>query len=106
MLGASSESHQLDTGNPAETPALTPLAPVAAAPRPGVLTRFADRWGISRRSLIAGILLPIAAVVVVLISIGVAPADQRVAIVLSAVVAAAAGLSSTAIGVYGGVLVP
>jgi uncharacterized membrane protein YfcA len=36
----------------------------------------------------------------------VAPGDERTLIILSTLVAVAAGLSSTAIGVYGGVLVP
>jgi uncharacterized membrane protein YfcA len=60
----------------------------------------------SRRALAAGILLPLFAVAVIATTIGVAPDDQRSTIFFASLIALAAGLSSTAIGVYGGVLVP
>jgi uncharacterized membrane protein YfcA len=67
---------------------------------------WAERVGVSRRTLIAGIVLPIISLIVIATTVAVAPADQRTLIILSSLVAVAAGLSSTAIGVYGGVLVP
>jgi uncharacterized membrane protein YfcA len=70
------------------------------------LDAWAERIGVSRRTLIAGIVLPIISLVVIATTVVVAPADQRTLIILSSLVAVAAGLSSTAIGVYGGVLVP
>jgi len=80
------------------------------APRPAtdgsLLDRLAQRIGVSRRTLAAGILLPVIALVIIAVTTGVAPADQRATIVLASLVGVAAGLSSTAIGVYGGVLVP
>lgn len=53
-----------------------------------------------------GILLPFLAIVVIIATIGIAPTDQRSTIFFASLIAFAAGLSSTAIGVYGGVLVP
>jgi uncharacterized protein len=68
--------------------------------------RLANRLEVSRRTLIAGIVLPIIASLIVVTILIVAPAEERGTIFFSTLVAAAAGLSSTAIGVYGGVLVP
>jgi uncharacterized membrane protein YfcA len=82
----------------------------ASGSRPGAANsafdRLAARLEVSRRTLIAGTLLPVVAVIIVGVVIGVAPAEERGTIFFSTLVAAAAGLSSTAIGVYGGVLVP
>ncbi len=70
------------------------------------LDAWADKVGVSKRTLIAGIVLPVISLIVIATTIVVAPTDQRMLIILSSLVAIAAGLSSTAIGVYGGVLVP
>jgi len=81
----------------------------AAADRPQDgegLTAFGRHWNISRRTIFLGTFLPVVALIVVSAVLIVAPADQRTVIFFSTVVALAAGLSSTAIGVYGGVLVP
>ncbi|HEY8134917.1 MAG TPA: sulfite exporter TauE/SafE family protein [Candidatus Limnocylindrales bacterium] len=67
---------------------------------------WAERIGVSRRTLIAGIVLPIISLIAICVTFALAPADQRGLIFFSTLVALAAGLSSTAIGVYGGVLVP
>jgi uncharacterized membrane protein YfcA len=72
----------------------------------GFLDRLSARSGMSKAALSTGALLPFLAVIVIIGTIGVAPADERVTIILASLVAVAAGLSSTAIGVYGGVLVP
>lgn len=50
--------------------------------------------------------VPVLAVVVIAATVIVAPSEERPLILLASLVAAAAGLASTAIGVYGGVLVP
>jgi uncharacterized membrane protein YfcA len=70
------------------------------------LDAWARRIGVSRRTLIAGIVLPILSVIAIAVTFTVAPAEERGLILFSTLVALAAGLSSTAIGVYGGVLVP
>lgn len=70
------------------------------------LDAWAARIGVSRRTLVAGIVLPIISLIAIAITFAIAPADERGLIFLSTLVALAAGLSSTAIGVYGGVLVP
>src|SRR5512146_3049044 len=70
------------------------------------LDAWAERLGISRRTLIAGIVLPVLSLIAIAATLVAAPGDDRTLIVLSTLVAVAAGLSSTAIGVYGGVLVP
>jgi uncharacterized membrane protein YfcA len=50
--------------------------------------------------------VPAVAIIVILATAIVAPPEERPLILLATLVAAAAGLASTAIGVYGGVLVP
>lgn len=70
------------------------------------LDAWAERIGVSRRTLIAGIALPVVSLIAIAVTFAVAPADERGLIFFSTLVALAAGLSSTAIGVYGGVLVP
>jgi uncharacterized membrane protein YfcA len=70
------------------------------------LDAWAEKLGVSRRTLIAGMVLPLISLIVIAATFFVAPTDQRMLIILSSLVAIAAGLSSTAIGVYGGVLVP
>src|SRR4051812_43417813 len=72
----------------------------------GFLDRLSARSGMSKATLSAGALLPFLAIVVILAVIGIAPDDQRSTIFFASLIAVAAGLSSTAIGVYGGVLVP
>ena len=70
------------------------------------LDAWAARIGVSRRALVAGIVLPLISLIAIVTTFTVAPADERGLILFSTLVALAAGLSSTAIGVYGGVLVP
>jgi hypothetical protein len=82
-------------------------ADVATAPEAtGLLNRISVRSGMSPRTLFVGGLLPVISTVVILGVILVAPTTERSTIFLASVVALAAGLSSTAVGVYGGVLVP
>lgn len=90
------------------TPAATDAAGLATPDetRPGRLKRLSASTGMSPRTIVAGTVLPLVALVVIVGTIGVAPADQRTTIFFATVVGLAAGLSSTAIGVYGGVLVP
>jgi len=77
-----------------------------ASPDSSRFDRWAERIGVSRRTLIAGIALPIISFIAIAVTFVIAPADERGLIFFSTLVALAAGLSSTAIGVYGGVLVP
>jgi len=58
------------------------------------------------RRFLANVVLPIIGVVVIVTTLVVAPADERTLIFLASLVAMAAGLAATSIGVYGGVLVP
>jgi uncharacterized membrane protein YfcA len=80
------------------------MAPEAASQ--SRLDTWAEKLGVSKRTLIAGMVLPLISLIVIATTFFVAPTDQRMLIILSSLVAIAAGLSSTAIGVYGGVLVP
>lgn len=61
--------------------------------------------GLSMHTLLHRV-LPVVATIVIVSTILVAPADERVTIILATGVALLAGLASTSIGVYGGVLVP
>jgi hypothetical protein len=60
----------------------------------------------SRRTLLVGIALPLVCLAVIAATIIAAPPSEHSTIFFATLVALAAGLSSTAIGVYGGVLVP
>jgi hypothetical protein len=71
-----------------------------------LLDRLATRIGIKRRTLLIGLALPVAGIAVVAATVAAAPPSESYLIVFATLVAVAAGLSSTAIGVYGGVLVP
>lgn len=82
-----------------------PAQPTTTADGPS-FGGLARRLSVSRRTLLIGILLPVIAAVVVAATMLLAPADERPRIFFATLVAVAAGLSSTAIGVYGGVLVP
>ncbi len=62
--------------------------------------------GILSRGTFVTRVLPVASLVVVLIVLIAAPADERPTIILATLIAMGAGLASTSIGVYGGVLVP
>lgn len=74
--------------------------------RPTILARLAARIGIRPRTLLIGIAVPLGALAIVAVTVFAAPPEETSVIVFSTLVAVAAGLSSTAIGVYGGVLVP
>jgi uncharacterized membrane protein YfcA len=65
-----------------------------------------ERLGMGPRTLLAAVLLPLACLVLIVATLVLAPPDERPLLFAATLVAMAAGLSSTAIGVYGGVLVP
>src|SRR5512132_3333761 len=71
-----------------------------------LLDRMAAAAGVKRRTMLIGLALPVAGLAIVAATAAAAPPTETAVIVLATVVAVAAGLSSTAIGVYGGVLVP
>src|SRR5690242_5005933 len=82
-------------------------ADVAPVPQPTSLgDRIAARSGMTPRTLFVGALLPVISTIVIVAVILVAPTTEKSTIFLASIVALAAGLSSTAVGVYGGVLVP
>jgi uncharacterized membrane protein YfcA len=86
-----------------------PLDPARPAPADVPATRFRDlaRGSLSnRRTFIAGIVVPVVAVVALIITLLLAPAGENRNILFSFLIAVAAGLAATSIGVYGGVLVP
>jgi uncharacterized protein len=74
-------------------------APATATPAEATSTGIA--WGPLTTRLV-----PVVAGIVIAATALLAPPDERPIILLATLVAAAAGLASTAIGVYGGVLVP
>ena len=78
---------------------MTPVEPQAAA------TTSTTTGGFNRGMLFTRV-MPAVCLLVILATLVAAPADERVTIVLATLVAMGAGLASTSIGVYGGVLVP
>jgi uncharacterized membrane protein YfcA len=94
------------------TPPENPLAgapadrAIAEAPAPSLIERFHAASGLAKLGVGAVIAVPIVCIVAIVATGIVAPAAERPTIFWASLVAIAAGLSSTAIGVYGGVLVP
>ena len=82
------------------------IAPTPAPVISGRIATIASRTGMSVRTIRIGIGLPVICVILIAGTLAAAPVSERPVIVLASLVALAAGLSSTAIGVYGGVLVP
>lgn len=93
-----------------DRPTTTHAVVEPAAPTPpaglGRMDRLALQTDMSRRTILAGIVLPIICLIAIGATYVVAPPAEHSTIIFGALVALAAGLSSTAIGVYGGVLVP
>jgi len=58
------------------------------------------------KAFIASVVLPVLCAVAILATLVLAPADEKWMVFWASAVAIAAGISATAIGVYGGVLVP
>lgn len=65
-----------------------------------------ERMGLGPRAFLAAIGLPLVCLALIVVTLVLAPPEERPMVFLATLVAMAAGLSSTAIGVYGGVLVP
>lgn len=70
------------------------------------VTRFRKRLHVGPRLFAASIAALIIGVIVVVVALAVAPSDERGLVLGSSVVALAAGVALTSVGVYGGVLVP
>jgi uncharacterized membrane protein YfcA len=70
------------------------------------LDAWADKLGVSRRTLLLGSVLPLISLMLIVGTLVIAPDDQRGLIVVSALVAVAAGIAVSSVGVFGGVLVP
>jgi uncharacterized membrane protein YfcA len=68
--------------------------------------RIHERMGMRPRAFLAAVVLPVACLVLIVVTLVLAPPDERLILLAGTAVAMAAGLASTAIGVYGGVLVP
>lgn len=64
------------------------------------------RIDLRTRTFVATVVLPVVCLVLILGTIAVAPAAERVTIGWASLIAIASGLAASSIGVYGGVLVP
>jgi uncharacterized protein len=62
--------------------------------------------GLTVRRFLATVVLPIGGIAVILVTLLLAPPEDRLTIFLASLIAMASGLAATSIGVYGGVLVP
>lgn len=96
------------TAAPSEDPLGGPAADPAAdaAPGPNLIERFHAASGWAKLGVGAVIAIPVLCLLAIVVTAILAPASERPSIFFASVVAITAGLSSTAIGVYGGVLVP
>lgn len=90
-----------NTTVPATLPADRPASPASSR-----FDALAGRFGVTRRALVVGAVLPVISVLLVAGTLVLAPGDQRGLIIVSTVVALAAGIAVSSVGVYGGVLVP
>ena len=82
------------------------LATTAVNVGGGGIDHIRQALGMTPRAFAVAVILPLFCLILIVATLVAAPSDERVTIALATIVAAAAGLSSTAIGVYGGVLVP
>jgi len=97
----------MTVGDPDSTATAVPLPPAApAAPADSRATSIRKRTGMTPRAFAAAVGLPFLCAIAILGTLVLAPADERWLVFWSSVIAIAAGLSATSIGVYGGVLVP
>src|SRR5690349_13342260 len=64
------------------------------------------RLGLRTGVFVATVVLPLVCLLLILVTLYAAPASERAAIGWASLIAVASGLAATAIGVYGGVLVP
>jgi uncharacterized membrane protein YfcA len=62
--------------------------------------------GMTVRRFLVTVLLPVFGIVAIVLALVLAPSEDRIVILLASIIAMAAGLAATSIGVYGGVLVP
>ena len=81
----------------------SPAATIAEAPP--AMSVSMDARSVSRGVLVTRV-MPGVCLLIILVTLVLAPASERSTIVFGTLVAMGAGLASTAIGVYGGVLVP
>jgi uncharacterized membrane protein YfcA len=89
--------------------------PVPSAPRtrtwieayePMLVKKTRKRLGVGPRTFAVSGLALLASIVVIGIAVAVAPADQRDLVLAATLLAFAAGIALTSVGVYGGILVP
>jgi uncharacterized membrane protein YfcA len=85
---------------------LSPEVAATGAPAIGLIARFNAASGLAKLGVGAVIAVPFICLAAIVGTGILAPASERPTIFWASLVAIAAGLSSTAIGVYGGVLVP
>jgi uncharacterized membrane protein YfcA len=76
------------------------------AKEPLVVRKTRKRLGVGPRTFVASGVALVASVVIIGISLALAPADQRDLLLAASLLAFGAGIALTSVGVYGGVLVP
>ncbi len=65
-----------------------------------------ERFGLDHRATVLGLALPVVCLIAVVGTLVVAPVGEQPTIVLGSLIALAAGLAASSVGVFGGVLVP
>lgn len=77
-----------------------------AAHEPVVIAKTRKRLDVGPRTFAASGIAILASVVIISIGVALAPADQRELLLAASLLAFAAGIALTSVGVYGGILVP
>lgn len=80
--------------------------PAAASSAASRIDALGERFGLDHRATLLGLMLPVVCLAAIVATLFLAPIDERPTIVLGSLVAVAAGLAASSVGVFGGVLVP
>jgi uncharacterized membrane protein YfcA len=78
----------------------------APVPMAGRIDALGARFGLDHRATVLGLTLPLVCLAAIAGALVLAPATEQPTIVLGALVALAAGIAASSVGVFGGVLVP
>jgi uncharacterized membrane protein YfcA len=80
--------------------------PAATSPTTSRIDALGARFGLDHRATLLGLTLPVVCFMAIAITLALAPVAERPTLALGSLIALAAGLAASSVGVFGGVLVP
>jgi uncharacterized membrane protein YfcA len=95
-----------DPASPRVAAAPAALDQPATTPTTSRIDALGTRFGLDHRATLLGLTLPVVCFIAIAITLAVAPVGERPTLALGSLIALAAGLAASSVGVFGGVLVP